>query len=158
MLVRILSGNKKGQLTHVPREQLVDLLIALGFIEPAAPPQPAVVRPPKGWVIQRGGEYGDKLFLVHHDGHGGTMRYSDAPGPTRVHFWNEEKEMDDYKWVPSDCPAELIAQFRAMGGGQKDLFSDADAGDAYRQRLARKQFEVDEQAKQVHGALHGLKG
>jgi hypothetical protein len=60
MLIRFLSGPKKGQTTHAPRSQETDLLLNAGIIEEVkAPVVPAVVK----WSVQTG-QIAQRVFIT----------------------------------------------------------------------------------------------
>jgi len=163
MKIEFVYGPKVGHIEHVSRE-VGAALLAGGFAvekssaEEVSRQHTIPPHPPKGYRVVRIGSLNEKVAICFDDGMGGHTLYESEPGPTRRWVYNPETGAEGYELVPSDCPPEVIREFKRLGGGKKDLFAESDAGDAYRQRLAQQQYEMDEQNKKVHGALHGLKG
>jgi len=120
-------GPHAGEISHCPRSQEIDVLLKAGIIEevpltdaeqaalPAMREHTIPAMPPAGWQVARI-TWGDeqKLVIVKHDGLGGRFAY-DGPPPAQRR-WDGEK----YVYVPTDCPASVIAEYHALAGNAKE--------------------------------------
>jgi len=120
----IITKNSKRPFYRIDSE-MAAVLIELGLVDPLrpAPQQPAF--PAKGWVVQSmlvaGADQAGaresvasttKFVIVFHDGFGGKQVYTGPPGPRRV--WDGTKQ--DYVIKESDCPDDVVQQWRAVNG------------------------------------------
>ena len=120
---------KTGKTFFKLDSQLSAVLLELGVAErvdnpaaPAAPHYKDVVpdMPPAGWVIAYIGS-DRKPHLAYQDGHGGRTVY------------------DPTKPAPSNCPDELVAQFKVLTG---DPDARAIANEAERRRVETEMAEA----------------
>ena len=154
MLCKINRGPHFGEIRHFPTTQEVHALILLGDLEPiedeALKRANSVIpeRPPRGWKILNLDATGidPKIAVAFDDGMGGRTIVLDkvgnpcVPGPQRVWKYDPDTQTEGYIMIPSDCPAEVIAEFKRLGGGApNNPDADLDAGSAYRQRLAEQE-------------------
>ena len=121
MKVRYEIGPNFGQTDHVQRHPVVDIFLKLGFLSLAeddpVPVQPSPF-PKRGYAIARVG-YESKPIIAFFDGHGGTTYYKGDQ-------------------APSDCPVEVVNQYRQLVGPTPDQLEAAHEK-AQRERMLLEQ-------------------
>ena len=74
-----------------------------------------------------------------------------VPGPTRVYRYDPQTGREGYELVPSDCPKEIIDQFKRLSG----VLSD-DARQAAIDARERAKFELEAQQKRADTLAKGF--
>jgi hypothetical protein len=120
--IRLRSGRPFYRI----ESDLAEILVALGLADYLKSVQPgAPTYPPRGWrvetilsagVDQTGNRESvastTKFVIAFHDGFGGKQIYTGPPSAQRV--WSGEKQ--DYILKESDCPDDVVQQWRAVNG------------------------------------------
>lgn len=154
MLLEFIYGPKVGMREHTSRE-VGAALIAGGFAQAIEAPPDPIKTPPfpsEGWkLLQIADSHGVMHYrIVYDNGHGGRDIYADVPGKKKVWKYNPQTEEEGYILQDSGCPAEIIAQWRALQCGDVNHEAIADRMQREKNML---QFQIDEQ-KQKMGELY----